>query len=720
MPTYTQAGRPLAVTTPLEDDALLLTGFAGQEGLSRLFSYHLDLLAGNGQEIPFEQILGQGVTVALEMPGDEDNPGGTRYFHGICSRLSQGEVGEEFTDYDLEIVPAFWLLSKRWQSRIFQHQSVPDILQEVLEDLDVEFRLQGTFPARDYCVQYRESDFAFASRLMEEEGIYYFFEHAEDGHTLVLANTPQGHPELPDGSELVYRNVDSSDHDDPFIYDWGKWQALRPEKYTLWDHCFELPGSHLAAEEAIRSDVQVGGVGHKLKVSPNGRMEIYDYPGRFAQRFDGVDRGGSDRAEDLQQIFADGTRTAKIRMQEEATVALTIQAVGTYRHLAAGHKFTLRTLDKNRERQLGADGPYVLTGIQHSARLTGGYRSGAGGFHYHNNFTCIPFALPFRPLRVTPRPIIHGAQTAVVVGMPDDDIFTDKYGRVKVQFHWDREGQNDADSSCWIRVGTPWAGQHWGMVHIPRVGQEVIVNFLEGDPDQPIITGSVYNAAMMPPYDLPANRTQSGIKSRSTVQGTEQNFNELRFEDKKDSEEVYFHAEKDFNRVVENNDTLKVGSDQAADGSQTIEIYKDRTETVKTGNEQVTIEQGNRTITVSQGNDKLEVAQGNREVVVQGNDTHQIKQGDRTVKIEMGNDVLHLSSGDHRLKIDLGKSETEAMQSIELKVGQSSIKLDQCGITLKGVTITIEGQVATEMKGAMTTVNGDGMLTLKGGITTIN
>ena len=189
---------------------------------------------------------------------------------------------------------------------------------------------------------------------------------------------------------------------------------------------------------------------------------------------------------------------------------------------------------------------------------------------YENTFECIPSALPFKPARTTPRPTVEGTQTAVVVGNAGDEIFTDKYGRVKVQFPWDRKGQKDANSSCWVRVATLWAGKQWGIIHIPRVGQEVMVAFEEGDPDRPIIVGSVYNAANMPPYTLPDNKTQSGYLSRSTLQGTDANFNQLRFEDKKGSEEIYFHAEKDFNRVVENNDTLKIGFDKKDKGNQTI------------------------------------------------------------------------------------------------------------------------------------------------------
>jgi type VI secretion system secreted protein VgrG len=246
---------------------------------------------------------------------------------------------------------------------------------------------------------------------------------------------------------------------------------------------------------------------------------------------------------------------------------------------------------------------------------------------------------------------------------------------VKVQFHWDRDGQNDANSSCWVRVATPWAGKQWGMIHLPRIGQEVVIDFLEGDPDNPIIVGSVYNADQMPPYKLPDHKTQSGLKTRSSLKGGDANFNELRFEDKKGSEDVYFHAEKDFHRVVEHDDDLKVGNDQ------TIEIKNNRTEKVKEGDEKVTIEKGNR-----------------------------------TVQISMGNETLLIKMGDQSTKLDMGKSETEAMQSIELKVGQSSVKLDQTGVTIKGMLIQIEGQIQTQLKGMVTQINGSAMLQLQGGI----
>ena len=666
---FTQHNRVIQITTPLGKDVLLLQGFSGQEAISSLFQFNLDLLAENRQNVTFDALLGQKVAIQVMLPDNQK-----RYFHGIVSSFSQGGRDHLFTRYRAEMVPQFWLLTHKVQSRIFQNMTVPDILKKVLDGLEIVWEIQGTFQPRDYCTQYRESDFQFASRLMEEEGIYYFFKHSESSHKMVIANTPQSHPDLPGTAKIIYEEARGGTRDEERIYQWEKQQELRSGKYTLWDHCFELPKKHLEAEKTILETVQAGKVAHKLKVGGNDQLEIYDYPGAYAQRFDGVDPGGGDRSGDVNKIFEDSTRTVGIRMQQEALLSMLISGASNCRHFVSGYKFNLT-------RHFNADGQYVITSCSHAAKH--GFDTATGmdssDSHYSNVFTCIPLALPFRPLRTAPRPFVRGSQTAVVVGPSGEDIFTDKYSRVKVQFHWDRQGKNNADSSCWVRVGTPWAGNQWGIIHIPRIGQEVIVDFLEGDPDQPIVVGSVYNAEQMPPYKLPDNKTQSGIKSRSSLKGGSDDFNELRLEDKKGSEEIYFHAQKDFNRVVENDDSLKVGHDQ------TIEIKNNRTEVVKEGNEKVTVEQGNR-----------------------------------DVKISMGNETLKISMGNQQTNIDLGKSETEAMQSIELKVGQSSVKLDQMGVTIKGMMISIEGQIQVQMKGMMTQIQGTAMLQEQGGIIMIN
>ncbi len=644
---YTQQDRAMEVTTPLGKDKLLLIGFTGQESISRLFSFHLDLIAENETDVAFDKLLGQKITVRLDLLDGEK-----RHFNGICNRISQGERGEVFTQYRMEIVPALWMLTKKAQSRIFQQMSVPDILKKVLDGLDVTYEIQGQFHPRDFCVQYRETDFNFASRVMEEEGIYYFFKHSDGGHKMVVANTTQSHSDLPSKSKIIYEDVEGGTREEDRIYDWEKVQELRSGKYTLWDHSFELPHKHLEAEANILDSVQVGKVNHKLKVGGNDKFEIYDYPGEYAQRFDGVQPGGGDRAGDLQKIFQDNTRTTDIRIQEEAAPGLTIQGASNVRQLVCGHKFTL-------QRHFNADGQYVLTTVSHSARQAGDYRSDGGDFHYSNSFTCIPLAVPFRPQRLTPKPVVQGTQTAVVVGPKGEEIFTDKYGRVKVQFHWDRDGKGDENSSCWIRVAQNWAGKRWGAVFLPRIGHEVIVDFLEGDPDQPICIGSVYNASEMPPYELPKEKTKSSIKTRSSKGEGVQGFNEIRFEDKKGEEQFFIHAEKNQDNRVKNDSLEWVGNDRHL-------IVK---------------------------KDQLEKVEGDKHLEVVGDQNEKV---DGTVSLKIGMDhqekvgMKHALDAGMEIHLKAGMNlVAEAGTTLTLKVGGNFININPGGIFIQGTMVMI-------------------------------
>lgn len=549
MNSYTQDKRPLAIQTPLGKDKLLLVGIAGHEAISQLFQFQLEALAENKNEIAFEKLLGQSVTVELEAASS-----GKRYFNGIVSKAIEGAQDRIFTEYTLEIVPKFWLLTRKTHSRIFQHIDVPDILKKVFDGLDVTYDLQGSFQARDYCVQYRETDFNFASRLMEEEGIYYFFKHSAGNHQMVVANTPEGHADVPISTTAIFEGVEGGERDEDRVFTWVKTQELRSGKYTLWDHCFELPHKHLDADKTIIDSVAAGSVNHKLNVANNQKLKIYDFPGEYAQRFDGINGGGGEQPEELQKIFEDNQRTVGIRMEEEAASSLLIQGASGCRQFTSGHKFNI-------QRHFNADGSYVLISVRHAGREDS-YRTAGEDFSYSNAFTCIPFELPYRPGRISAKPVVPGTQTAVVVGPSGEEIFTDKYGRVKVQFHWDRDGKNDSDSSCWVRVATSWAGKQWGSIYIPRIGQEVVVDFLEGDPDQPIIVGSVYNADMMPPYTLPKEKTKSTVKSRSTLNGGTSNWNEIRLEDKKGNEQIFINAEKDLDLRVENDAREFIGNDR--------------------------------------------------------------------------------------------------------------------------------------------------------------
>jgi type VI secretion system secreted protein VgrG len=610
-------------------------------------------------------LLGKKVTVEISSLHDK------RYFNGIVCKVTQYGRDEHFTYYSLEVVPELWLLDRKLRSRTFQHINVPDILKKLLTGLDVAYQIDGAFEPREYCVQYRETDLAFASRLMEEEGIYYFFKHSSSSHQLVLANTPQSHPAVPFLPTVIWEESAHASMEEDRVFDWSKGQEIRSGKFTSWDHKFEMPTKHLEADKTIMDSVTVGTVTHKLKVANNDSLELYDYPGGYASRFDGINKSGGEQAAELQKIFTDNTRTVGIRMQAEALSSLLIRGRGVHAGFTAGHTFELT-------KHYSDDGEYVVTSVQHDAEQPVSAADAEEEFKYTNGFTCIPSALPFRPPRVTPVPSVRGVQTATVVGPAGEEIFPDKYGRVKVQFHWDREGSDDVNSSCWVRVATFWAGTQWGAVHIPRIGQEVIVDFLESDVNQPIVVGSVYNADMMPPWALPDNKTVSGVKSRSSPKGGADNFNMMSFEDKKGEELVHVQAEKDLKTLVKNDESREVVHDR------TTVIKHDETQTV-TNNETITVEQGNQTI--------------------------ELKQGNQSTTLKMGNQTN---------KMDLGKIETEAMQSIELKVGQSSIKIDQMGVTIKGMMISIEAQVQAEVKAVMTQVTGSAMLTEKGGIVMIN
>jgi type VI secretion system secreted protein VgrG len=693
--SHVQTDRKLSVTTPLGKDVLLLNGFTGHEAISRLFQFQLQCIAEHAKKVSFDALLGQSVTVEVTLPDKSK-----RHINGICNRVAQGGRDQTFTRYLLDIVPKFWLLSRKTQSKIYQHISVPDILKKVVAPLapfDVSWEIKGTFQPRDFCVQYRESDYAFASRLMEEEGIYYFFRHSAGSHKMVVANDPGSHSDLPGKSSLIYESVHGGSRTEDRITNWEKAQELKSGKVTLWDHCFELPHKHLEAEAPIQGSVAAGKSSHKLKVGNNDKFELYDYPGAYAQRFDGIDKGGGERPSELQKIFQDNQRTVDIRMQEEAAASVLVSGASHVRHLVSGHKFTL-------ERHFEGEGSWVLYQIEHVASEAADVRSGRGGFSYQNHFSCFPAALPFRPPRLTPRPVVEGTQTAVVVGPPGEEIFTDKYGRIKVQFHWDREGKNDSDSSCWLRVATPWAGRQWGMIHIPRIGHEVVVDFLEGDPDQPIVVGSVYNADMMPPYTLPANKTQSGVKSRSSLGGSPANFNEIRFEDKKGQELLTIHAEKNQSIEVEADETHTVGHDRTktVGHDEKTTIKHDRTETVI----------NNETITI--GVDRTETVGSNEVVTIGAARVETVGAADvltvgaaRTVTVGAG-EVLTVGGA---LVVNVGSETT-------ITVGSSTSKLimkKDGTIELSGKDIKVTGSASVKVSAPKVEIKGDASVDIESG-----
>lgn len=528
MGKYTQQDRLLELSTPLGKDVLLLQELRGREGISQLFHFDLHLLSEE-KAIKYEDIVGKKVTIAIKH-GDKKK----RYINGVVSRFVQGKKDDRFTHYEAEVVPALWFLTRTADCRIFQNKTVPDIIKEVLNEHSVQNKLSltGSYQPREYCVQYRESDFAFVSRLMEQYGIFYFFEHESDKHTLVLGDTPTAHKACPDGSKARYApTIEEGKQWEDTVTGWHAVQEMRTGKYSLTDYDFEAPTTNLL-------------VGVPSTVKPaDEKLETYDYPGEYTKK----DQGDT---------------IAKIRMQEQEAQHLVIRGDGFCRTFVSGYTFDLS--DHYRS---DANQSYLLVEVHHDATAGDSYGvegyflrktpkrlKGEGGQDseeaYSNRFLCIPKKVPYRPPRVTPLPTINGVQPALVVGPSGNEIWVDKYGRVKVQFYWDRQGKKDENSSCWIRVSQPWAGAQWGSIWTPRIGQEVLVEFFEGDPDQPIITGRVYNAQQMPPYKLPDHQTRSTFKSRSSKGGGSSNYNEIRFEDKKGFEQLFLHAEKNMDTRV--------------------------------------------------------------------------------------------------------------------------------------------------------------------------
>ncbi|MBI5017312.1 MAG: type VI secretion system tip protein VgrG [Deltaproteobacteria bacterium] len=571
------------VTSPLGPGALLLRRMVAREALGRLFEFELDLLSQD-EAVPFDDVLGQGMTVSVELPG-----GARRTFHGVVSQFAQtGRVGS-YAAYRAVLRPWLWFLTRVADCRIFQEKKVPEIIKEVFRAhgfTDFDEALSGSYRTWDYCVQYRETDFNFVTRLMEHEGIYYYFKHEAGKHTLVLADSYSSHSATPGYETVPYyppsKNVvRETDH----VFEWNVVRELQPGSVALTDFDFEKPRAGLATKSSVQ------------RKHAQAAFEVYDYPGDYLTTADG-DTYARARVEELQARF------------EQAT------GRGTARGLTPGGLFRLTDYprqDQNRE-YLVVSASHELTAEEYET----GKRAGAGPSHTCT-FSAIDSRQAYRSPRVTPKPVVQGPQTAIVVGKAGEEIWTDKYGRVKVQFHWDREGKNDEKSSCWVRVAQVWAGKNWGAMHIPRIGQEVIVDFLEGDPDHPIITGRVYNADNMPPYGLPDNATQSGIQSRSSKQGGSDNFNEIRFEDKKGEEELYIHAERNRTIVVEADENHSVGASRTrtVGTTESVTIGTDRTKDVG-ANETETIA-ANKTISVGANHDETIAA--NMDLTVGANQT---------------------------------------------------------------------------------------------------
>ena len=668
VPTASQDNSEVSIKTPLGKDVLMLHTMTMTEEMGRLFTIDLELFSTQ-EDIRFEDILGQNITIEVDLI-----PDGKRFFNGHVSRFSQSGNSGNYAVYHATVRPWFWFLTRTADCRIFQEKTVPEIVTEIFTDLgysDFEDRLTATYRKWDYCVQYRETDFNFVSRLLEQEGIYYYFIHKDGIHTLVLADAYSAHEPLPGDSEISYHSENSTTvREGEVVTNWHTTKQVQPGKYELNEFDFERPRASLISKSSVIRDHSVSD------------YEIYDYPGEYVE----TDNGDS---------------YVRARIDELHSQYEQIQGTSDVRVLTTGGLFTLAEYpreDQNRE--------YLIVSATHHINGDFFQSGGSTSTLYTNNFSVIESSTPYRTARITPKPIIQGAQTAIVVGPSDEEIHTDKYGRVILQFHWDRYGKSDENSSCWVRVAQLWAGKKWGGIHIPRIGQEVIVEFLEGDPDRPIITGRVYNADQMPPYDLPKNKTQSGIKSRSSKKGTSANFNEIRMEDKKGKEQLYIHAEKNQDNIVENDETTSVGHNrtETVGNDETITIKGDRTEIVGAGKEG-----GDETITIK--GDRTELVEHDEKITINGDRTETVGAG------EGGGDEKVTITGDKSEFVGTGgkgdrtrfvkNNETinignilsiTAGDEISLSVGKSLLVMKKDGtITLSGTDISVTATKKTEM-----------------------
>jgi type VI secretion system secreted protein VgrG len=650
----TQANRLMSISSPLGEDFLLINKLTATEGLSELFRFEVELLHEENEAgyeptiVDIRKILGETVTVSVIA-----RDGVSRNFCGIVANFSQGNRDKRFSYYYATIVPQVWVLTQKVQTRIFQHISVPDILKKIFEGFDVKWEISGDFKPRNYCVQYRESDFDFASRLMEEEGIYYYFSH-DSSDKMIVANTPQSHRDCPNKSEIPF--ITELTQDDEFIGSINEWLTdyrLQSGKVTLWDYNFQLPTNKLNAEQPSRFNV--GG---------NQELEIYEFQAGYARKYDGIDKTGGVNASDLQNIFSEKQTAAEILMQGLDSQYKTGNGIGDCPSLIAGYRFKLIN-----HPYAAQNAQYVLTKVSHECQQSPSYISEhINAQAYQNQFTCIAHGsgmAPFRPPLKTPKPIMRGSVTAIVVGNPNEEIFTDKFGRVKVQFHWDRDGKNNADSSCWIRVAKDSAGNKWGTMYIPRVGQEVIVDFIEGDPDQPIITGSVYNPETMPHYELPKYKTLSYIKTRTSPDDGK-GFNELRFEDKATKEQVFIRSQKRM-------DVRARGSLYETCGGNRQEVIGVRSDNQPGGNLAITVG-GNYDLHVKA--DQFIGIDGKLNEGVKGDVVEDIQGKQQTVV-----------TGTHELNAQ--EITLEALNKISLKVGGSFITIDLSGVTISGPMVKI-------------------------------
>ena len=692
-----QTTRQLAVNTPLDEDVLLLQRMVCSEEIGRPYEIDLTLLSDK-HDIPFKDVVGTNFAVRLELAG-RDTP---RFFNGYVSRFVQTGEGGGMTEYRATLVPWLWFLTRRADCRIFQKKTVPDIVKQVFRDAgysDFEDKLDGTYREWEYCVQYRETDFNFVSRLMEQEGIYYYFRHEEQKHVLVLADSTPSIKVFPGYETIRFKPRDAVLTDREFIHTWEVERQLQPGAFAHTDYDFKAPKKDLfSAAKATRDGA-------------SNSFEVFDYPGEFT-------------------VASDGEDMASVRLDEYQTRFEVARGTSDSRGIAVGCKFKLedfRRADQNKNHLVVSS---VIEAT--SDEFESGGQGGEEGAIVEVSFTAIDATQLYRTPRVTPKPVVHGCQTAFVVGKKGEEIWTDEHGRVMVQFHWDRDSEGDENTSCFIRVSQPWAGKGWGAINVPRIGQEVIVEFLEGDPDQPIITGRVYNGENKPPYALPGEATKTTLKTNTSKGGG--GFNELRFEDKKDEEQVFVHGQKDLDARVKNDTKEWVGHDRhlVVVNHQFEKITGDRHEIVEANHyEQVTADRhlnidGNeiKYIATKQSlkvaDDAAEEFGKNRStkvteqlsvkakvIVLEAEENITLKVGQAFIAIEK--DCIKIAVGDGNGKIELDTKGEVSIKSVK------DTKIEATG------NFEAKGTAGATLESAATgTVKAGGPLTVQGATVSIN
>lgn len=608
-----QNRRLIKLTTPLSaDQELLVDTFVGNEGLSTLFHYDLSLISQDAH-IELKSLIGKPALLEIELA-----EGGARLIHGYVNDFASGGSDGGLAYYSATLVPWLWMLSRRFDSRIFQDQTVEQVLTQVFAGYgslpSVQFNLTRPLKPHSYITQYRESDFNFVQRLLDQEGLFYYFEHSHEQHTLVIGDNSTLLTALPEQPRIRFHSTSVTETADAITH-WSGSRQLLPSRMAVQTFDYKQPRNALPV--VMDSINQQGDV---------GPFEIFDFPGQYTH-------GDYDT----------GERLVRNRLEALEVQAKVFAGSSNCRAMRTGHTFELQ---HHYEHDQGSpdDRRFLLLALQHEG--ANNYRHAKSAVaYYRNHFTCIRSKIPYRPQPTTERPLLHGPQTAIVVGPPGEEIFTDSLGRVKLQFHWDRYGQHDDNSSCWVRVAQAWASGGFGSIQIPRVGDEVVVSFLEGNPDRPLVTGSLYNSQNMPPWSLPQNKTQSGFLTRSTKSGSDA-ANFIRFDDKQGAEQLLVHAERCLDTEVELDETHSVGNNRsiAVGGNQYQTVQQDA---------QVTITQGAYSLAVTQ-----------KHVEIQAN-TH--------ITLRVGNSSLTLTPQAITLKADAIHSQSTG----ETRIEGEPIKLNQ-------------------------------------------